>query len=182
MAQYRIGALMVGALGSMCALISPAAEAPAPAPEPAPALAPEPAFSFDGTPGRLPKNVVPERYEVAITPNMKTMIIAGRESVTLRIRANTDRLVLNSLNETLTRVRFDGQPVASVASDDKEQLTTVRLSHPRGGWGRIGSASITAARSRRGRRGCSCSPSAYAGGPFRADALHADGIHGCEAS
>ncbi len=132
MAQYRIGALMVGALGSMCALISPAAEAPAPAPEPAPALAPEPAFSFDGTPGRLPKNVVPERYEVAITPNMKTMIIAGRESVTLRIRANTDRLVLNSLNETLTRVRFDGQPVASVASDDKEQLTTVRLSHPAG--------------------------------------------------
>jgi aminopeptidase N len=129
MAQYRIGALMVGALGSMFTLISPAAEAPAAA---APALAPEPAFSFDSTPGRLPKDVVPERYEVAITPNMKTMSIAGRESVTLRIRANTDRLVFNSLNETLTRVRFDGKPVASVASDDKEQLTTVRLAHPAG--------------------------------------------------
>jgi aminopeptidase N len=92
-----------------------------------PSPQPEPPFSFDGAPGRLSKDVVPERYEVAVTPDIKTMSIEGHESVTLRIRASTDRIVFNSLNETLTDVRLDGRPVASVASDDQQQLTTVRL-------------------------------------------------------
>jgi len=93
---------------------------------------PEPPFSFDSAPGRLPKDVVPERYEVAVTPDIKAMSIAGHEAVTLRIRTATDRIVFNSLNETLTGVRLDGQPVASVVSDDQQQLTTVRLARAAG--------------------------------------------------
>jgi aminopeptidase N len=117
----------------MYPLSAPAAAASVDTTTPAMAMAPpapEPAFSFDSMPGRLPKDVVPERYEIAVTPQIKTMSLAGHESVTLKVRSTTDRLVFNSLNETLSRVRFDGQPVKSVASDDEHQLTTVRLARP----------------------------------------------------
>jgi aminopeptidase N len=123
-ASGRIAALIaLGALASAYPLNATAAEPPATAPAPTP----EPAFSFDSAPGRLPKDVVPERYEVAVTPDIKKMSISGHESITLRMRTTTDVIVLNSLNETLTDVRLDGQPVAAVASDDEKQLTTVRL-------------------------------------------------------
>ena len=91
---------------------------------------PERPFSFDSTPGRLPKNVVPEHYDVAVTPDIKTLSFAGRESITLQVLASTDRIIFNSLNETLTDVRLDGQPAAGTTSDDERQLTTVRLAHP----------------------------------------------------
>ncbi len=96
---------------------------------PPPPTDPEPPFSFERAPGRLPKTVVPSRYEIAITPNIEAKTFTGVESVALDLRASTDELVLNSLDETLTEVRFDGQPVATVASDDEQQLTTVHLAH-----------------------------------------------------
>jgi aminopeptidase N len=132
MVRYGVGALTAVALIWAYPLSAPAAAASAETTTPATGAAtapPEPAFSFDSMPGRLPKDAVPERYEIAVTPHIKTMSIAGHESVTLEVRSRTDRLVFNSLNETLTRVRFDGQPVKSVASDDDHQLTTVRLAH-----------------------------------------------------
>ena len=132
MARYGVGALVTAAaIAWMYPLSAPAATADtAAATKAAVPPAPEPAFSFDSMPGRLPKDVVPERYEIAVTPHIKAMSMTGHESVTLKVRSATDRLVFNSLNETLTRVRFDGQPVKSVASDDEHQLTTVRLARP----------------------------------------------------
>jgi aminopeptidase N len=122
MASYAsIALIILGAVGSVYPHDSPAAAETAP---------PEPAFSFERMPGRLPKDVVPERYEIAVTPDLKAMSIAGRETVSLRVRSTTDHLVFNSLNETLSDVRFDGRPVAAVASDDQQQLTTVRLGRP----------------------------------------------------
>jgi aminopeptidase N len=86
-------------------------------------------FSFDTTPGRLPKTVVPRAYRIAIVPDLAARRFEGRESVTLDVRAPVRTLELDSLNETLRDVRFDGKRVASVASDDAAQLTTIRLAH-----------------------------------------------------
>jgi aminopeptidase N len=86
-------------------------------------------FSFDATPGRLPKNVVPIDYTIAVVPDIEAKSTRGSEQVRLRVRQPTDTLVFNSLNETLSNVRLDGQVVAQVASDDAQQLTTVRLAH-----------------------------------------------------
>jgi aminopeptidase N len=91
-----------------------------------PALAGAP-FEFDGAPGRLPKSVVPLDYSIAVVPDMDARTIAGTESVSLRVRAATRTIVLNSLNEKLTDVRLDGAPVSAVESDDARQLTTVTL-------------------------------------------------------
>jgi aminopeptidase N len=92
----------------------------------APALAGAP-FSFDSAYGRLPKSVVPMDYTVAITPDVAALTFTGEESVKLRFRSASPTVIFNSLNQELTEVRLDGQPVAKVASDDSQQLTTVTL-------------------------------------------------------
>ena len=85
------------------------------------------AFSFATVPGRLPKNILPVDYTIAITPNAVTRTLQGKESVTLDFKEPSATIVLNSLNETLDAVRFDGQPVKNVVTSDAQQLTTVTL-------------------------------------------------------
>jgi aminopeptidase N len=74
--------------------------------------------------------VVPLDYSIAIVPDAAAGTLTGTESVTLKFRQATATIVLNSLNETLHHVRLDGKPVLSVASSDKEQLTTISLRTP----------------------------------------------------
>jgi aminopeptidase N len=87
-------------------------------------------FSFDSAPGRLPKNVVPVSYDVAIVPDAAALRFTGTESVQLQFRAATATVQFNSLNETLSHVQLDGKPVKSVTSSDEQQLTTVTLTQP----------------------------------------------------
>jgi len=102
---------------ALCCSLAPAAWCGAP-------------FSFDSAPGRLPKNVVPLSYDVAIVPNADALELAGTESVRLQFRTATATLQFNSLNETLSHVLLDGKPVKSVSSSDEQQLTTVTLTKP----------------------------------------------------
>jgi aminopeptidase N len=94
-----------------------------------PAVAEAP-FSFDSAPGRLPKNVVPLGYRIDIVPDIDARSFAGVEAVTLQVRTATATVIFNSLNETLSDVRLDHRPVASVVSNDEQQLTTVTLAAP----------------------------------------------------
>lgn len=87
-------------------------------------------FSFDSSPGRLPKDVVPLDYDIALMPDMATHTFRGTESISLKVRKATARLIFNSLNEKLDHVLFDGRAVSGVESDDKAQLTTVTLTGP----------------------------------------------------
>ncbi|MFZ0497840.1 MAG: M1 family metallopeptidase [Steroidobacteraceae bacterium] len=87
-------------------------------------------FSFDRAPGRLPKNVVPLDYAVAVTPDVAARTLTGTESVSLEFRTATDKIVFNTLNLKLQNVRLDGRPVANVNTDNAAQLTTVTLSAP----------------------------------------------------
>src|SRR5271169_2811760 len=82
-------------------------------------------FAFDTAPGRLPKNVVPESYDIAVVPDVKLSTLTGTESVRLNFRAATSTVQFNSLNETLSGVLLDGKPVKSVVSDDAKQLSTL---------------------------------------------------------
>ena len=87
-------------------------------------------FSFETAPGRLPKNVVPTDYTIAIVPDLKTQVINGTESVTLEFKEAASTIVFNSLNQHVTQVRLDGRPVRSVITDNARQLTTVTLIRP----------------------------------------------------
>ena len=95
----------------------------------APAFAQAP-FSFDAAPGRLPKGVVPQDYDIALVPDIAAHTVRGTEAITLKVRSATATLTFNSLNQRLEHVLFDGRPVSQVASDDKAQLTVVTLIKP----------------------------------------------------
>ncbi len=84
-------------------------------------------FSFATAYGRLPKNVVPLDYAIAITPNESARTLSGTEAVTLQFRAATATIRLNSLNEVFEDVRLDGKPALNVATNDTAQLTTITL-------------------------------------------------------
>ena len=95
-----------------------------------PAWTAEAPFSFDSAPGRLPKNVVPGDYDIQITPDVAGRKFKGSESVALEFRAATATIQFNILDETLSDVRLDGQPVKSVQTDNDKQLATVTLARP----------------------------------------------------
>ncbi len=99
----------------------------------APALAEAP-FSFDAAPGRLPKDVVPLDYDLALVPDIAAHSLRGAETVTLKVRSATAQLNFNSLNQQLDHVLFDGQPVSAVSSDDQAQLSRVTLTEAVGVW------------------------------------------------
>ena len=87
-------------------------------------------FSFDAAPGRLPKDVVPTDYAVALTPDLDAHSVVGTETVTLTVRKAVSTITFNSLNQRLDHVTLDGHPVKSVESDDSKQLTQVSLTAP----------------------------------------------------
>ena len=105
---------------ALCCLLAPCAWCGAP-------------FSFESAPGRLPKNVVPVSYEVAVVPDADALRLTGTESVRLQFRTATATVQFNSLNETLSHVLLDGKPVKSVVSSNEQQLTTVTLTKPAAG-------------------------------------------------
>ena len=87
-------------------------------------------FSFDTAPGRLPKDVVPEDYRIAIVPDVKALTLSGTESVRLKFRKPSKTIQFNSLHEKVSEVTLDGRPAKAAVSDDATQLTTVTLAEP----------------------------------------------------
>src|SRR3569833_1019162 len=73
----------------------------------APAARAEPPFSFDATPGKLPKIVVPVRYDIALTPDLDRLTIAGQETVALDIREPVSRITLNAVNIVIDQATID---------------------------------------------------------------------------
>ena len=49
----------------------------------------EPGYSFDATPGRLPKTVVPVHYAIDLEPNLQSLTLAGSEIVDIDVREPT---------------------------------------------------------------------------------------------
>src|SRR5579875_3253641 len=72
------------------------------------------AVSVDAVPGRLPKDVVPVAYRIAVVPDLTTMKIAGDETIAVHVRRATPRIVLNALQTTVASAALDGRSAASI--------------------------------------------------------------------
>src|SRR5436305_15294843 len=70
-------------------------------------VAAEPGFSFDATPGKLPKTVVPVHYAIELAPDLESLALPGVEVVDIEVREPTARLVLNAINTTFGAVTID---------------------------------------------------------------------------
>src|SRR5688572_7854886 len=100
------------------------------------AFAEEP-FSFEKTPGRLPKDVVPLHYAIRIEPNAEQATFAGEVQIDVEARKPARELVLNSLGLRVSDATLDGKPITASA-DDTTQLLKLTGSEVTAGKHRIG--------------------------------------------
>src|SRR6187551_1835190 len=93
------------------------------------AAAVEKPFSFNETPGKLPKEVVPKEYAIRIVPNLDNFTFAGSESVKLNVRSPVHQLVLNGLELKIEAASVDGNelPGAAIKAENERELLTLTL-------------------------------------------------------
>jgi len=86
-------------------------------------------FSFNETPGKLPKSVVPVDYSIRIVPNIDKFTFTGTETVKLNVRSPVRQLVLNALELEITEASLDGKAIATsaVKIDKEKELLTLAL-------------------------------------------------------
>src|SRR3954451_20755594 len=91
----------------------------------------EPGFSFDATPGKLPKAVVPIHYSIELAPDLDSLALPGVEVVDIEVREPTARLVLNAVNTTFGAVTIDDDAQrADVVLDAAAETATLTFPQP----------------------------------------------------
>src|SRR5215510_1160702 len=86
-------------------------------------------YSFEATPGQLPKTVTPVHYALDLQPNLEALTVAGSAVIDIEVRAPTDRLVLNAVDMTFSSASLDGVGLARSITVEKN-AETVTLSFP----------------------------------------------------
>ena len=82
-------------------------------------------FSFDATPGKLPKNVVPVHYAIALALSLETSALPGVETVDIEVREPTGRIVLNAVNTAFDVVSIDGAAQRADVTQDAAAETAI---------------------------------------------------------
>jgi aminopeptidase N len=89
------------------------------------------AFSFENTPGKLPKTVVPVHYALDLQSDLEKLTVAGSAVIDVEVREPTDRIVLNAVSMTFAAATLDGAGPASDISVDKDaQTVTLTFARP----------------------------------------------------
>ncbi|HEX4631671.1 MAG TPA: M1 family metallopeptidase [Chthoniobacterales bacterium] len=90
-------------------------------------LTAEKPFDFASTPGKLPKQVVPQEYAIRITPDIEKRTFSGSETIELNAREPVKQLVLNALEIKISKAAIDGKavPASAIKLDDKQETLTI---------------------------------------------------------
>ncbi len=81
---------------------------------------------------RLPDNVVPQHYQITLTPDLKTAKFAGEETIDVRVLKPTSAIVLNSAEIDFGDVTVSAAgktQTAKVTTDDKAEMATLTLAN-----------------------------------------------------
>jgi aminopeptidase N len=94
-----------------------------------PDLNAEKPFDFASTPGKLPKNVIPQKYSIRIKPDLAKLTFAGSEAVKVEVREPLRELILNALELRITSASVDEKSLAPSALklDPKEETLMITL-------------------------------------------------------
>jgi puromycin-sensitive aminopeptidase len=91
---------------------------------------PTPALDQAANPHRLPRDVVPRRYELTLAPDLAGASFTGAVAAAVDVVAPTDRVVLNAIELEIDEawVEIDGRRVvATVTLDDEAERATLAL-------------------------------------------------------
>ena len=83
---------------------------------------------------RLPRTVVPSRYDIRLEPDLESATYAGEEIVQVEVRDETDDVQLNAVELTITSVVAEGEEgtrLEGTASLDPATEDRVHLRFPR---------------------------------------------------
>src|SRR3954453_20581730 len=91
----------------------------------------EPTYSFDRTPGKLPKSVVPLTYTIELAPDPESPALPGVETIDIEGREPTTRLTLNAVDTTFESASIDGDAQhAEVTLDAASETATLGFAEP----------------------------------------------------
>ena len=75
----------------------------------------------------LPTNVVPERYEITLKPDVEAMSFTGQTAATIEVKEPTETITLNAFQLVIdeAKIRGDNGPPATVSYDEEKQQATL---------------------------------------------------------
>ncbi|HEY5551407.1 MAG TPA: M1 family metallopeptidase, partial [Opitutaceae bacterium] len=82
-------------------------------------------FSFETTPGRLPKMVVPLHYELRLQPDLESLRFVGSVRTEVEVSEAATRIVMNALDLAIGSATFDGAIVSFETDESRQTLTLV---------------------------------------------------------
>ncbi len=85
------------------------------------ALFPGMAAAAEGVP-RLGNDVAPISYDLAVTPQLKTMLTDGDETIRIAVTKRVDHIVLNWLGVSISNVTIDGSPALAESHAALQQV------------------------------------------------------------
>ncbi len=85
-------------------------------------------YAFGSTPGKLPKDVIPQEYTVNLIPDVTSKTFRGTESITIKVLRPTSKIVLNQLDLNIDSASLAGkgmaeQKLTAVLDQDQQTLT-----------------------------------------------------------
>ncbi|KAI1303651.1 Puromycin-sensitive aminopeptidase [Halotydeus destructor] len=81
---------------------------------------------------RLPSTVVPKHYAITLKPDLKTFIFEGHQTVDVEIHQETDTIILNQLDISISEANYKsskGETAASssVVVDNDDEIATIKF-------------------------------------------------------
>jgi aminopeptidase N len=91
-------------------------------------------FSFDATPGKLPKDVIPLQYTAHLVPDVANNTFSGSETVEIEVKKATSTIMLNALNMEIDAATLSGKGLADTRLepmlDKQAQTLSFKLDKP----------------------------------------------------
>jgi aminopeptidase N len=87
-------------------------------------------FSFEATPGKLPKNIVPRHYDIRLVPDLDEFTTHGTVTVDLEVLKPANEITFNALDLVVTRATLLAQKETALKPTEDTNLQTVTLKLP----------------------------------------------------
>jgi aminopeptidase N len=91
-------------------------------------------FSFNATPGKLPKDIVPVQYSAHLVPDIEANTFRGEETVEIEVRKPTSTIMLNADQLEIDAASLSGNGIArtklSPVLDREQQTLSFTLAKP----------------------------------------------------
>ncbi|GKS64327.1 aminopeptidase [Nitrospira sp.] len=79
-----------------------------------------------GDPYRLPRHVLPTRYDLRLEPDLKAATFTGQVSITLSVKQETQTILLNATDLHIASTRIEGQNGRTIAAEIELEPTLQR--------------------------------------------------------